>query len=309
MKNLLLFLILVPALLQAQTTRFILQNGDTVLATKYQVQRTASYTYNDQLVKYDTLKKSTGTVTPPATGTALFNITWEQSNALTPKSGYGYQPNSIENPVTTGGMKSVIVTDPAGGLNKVVKIGVNTGNKDGSRIRHEMTAWNLTEKLRQKANYSVWIYVPATFKTGQDVMNFLQWHDVSPSTDKQGRIPNLSIGFKGKMLDINIAWQRDPAQVRHEAGDIHQPIDASSWFGRWVFVEIDCYWSPDAAGYFNFYVDKKLLYTYSGPMGYNGDVQGPYFKWGLQYPGGVLPAGSTATSQTLYFGDIIIKNY
>lgn len=270
----------------------------------------------DDSLDYRTRRTGTTTTPPPTTtdpapaaptapaGNLKFDISWEQSDALSARSSgstVAYFPNSIENPGT--GPKPVIVTDPTNAANKVLNITVNNNSKDGTRIRTEMTAWNLTAGLKQKSAYGFRVYIPADFKTDQNAMNFVQLHDVSP----YGRIPAISFMLKAKQLDLNVAWATTPNSSRHQ-GDIHKFLDVTNWFGRWVNVVMEVNWFQDASGYVKLYFDGSLVYTYNGPVGYAGDAQGPYFKWGLHYPGGILPAGSTTTSQRVLYDNIRIGN-
>lgn len=241
---------------------------------------------------------------PPVLNPLLrFDISWEQSDALVPRtlSSVSYNPNSIENPGT--GPRPVITPDPFNSGNKVLKITVDENNRDGDRIRSELTAWNLNAGMRQQAAYGFRFYIPTAFQTDQRAMNFIQLHSVSPFS----RIPAIAFMLKQKQLDVNIAWATSLDNQTHQ-GDVHKFFDVTNWFGRWVNVVMIVNWYPDSNGYVSLYFDGSLAYTYNGPVGYNGDAQGPYFKWGLHYPGGELPAGSTSTSQTVYYDNIKIGN-
>lgn len=241
---------------------------------------------------------------PPVLNPLLrFDISWEQSDALVPRtlSTVSYHPNSIENPGS--GPRPSITTDPFNSGNKVLKITVDENNRDGNRIRSELTAWNLNTGMRQQASYGFRFYIPTTFKTDQQAMNFIQLHSVSPYS----RIPAIAFMLKQNQLDVNIAWATSVDHATHQ-GDVHRFFDVTSWFGRWVSVVMIVNWYPDDNGYVKLYFDGSLAYTYNGPVGYNGDAQGPYFKWGLHYPGGILPYGSSSTSQTVYYDNIRIGN-
>lgn len=242
-------------------------------------------------------------ITPP-NPILKFDISWEQFDALIPRftgDTVAYYPNSVENPGT--GPVPVIVTDPTDNKNHVLNVTVNNDNRDGVRIRSELTAWNLTTGMRQKAAYGFRVFIPTNFRTDQHSMNFIQLHSISP----YDRIPAIAFMLKQGQLDLNIAWATLPDAARHE-DDVHKLFDVTDWYGRWVSVVMLVNWFPDNDGYVKLYFGDVLVYTYEGPVGYNGDTQGPYFKWGLHYPGGELPDGSTTGSQSVLFDNIRIGN-
>lgn len=295
-KQLLILLILISTICNAQVFFRVNEKLDTIVYQYLPIQE-PTYILDSAVKPY----KPIMVTPPPLPVNYLFNLSWEQADALQSKTGYGYQVNSWENPGT--GIKPMIVDDPILPGNKVLKIGVNKNNKDGTRIRSEFTAWNLTGGMSLKSTYSMRILIPSDFKTDQNAMNFIQLHDVSP----YGRIPAISFMLKAQKLDLNIAWATTPGSSRHQ-GDIHKFFDVPDWFGRWVTITMEVNWFQNANGFVKLYFDGAPVYTYTGPVGYAGDAQGPYFKGGLHYPGGILPAGSTDVTQRVYYDNIKIYN-
>lgn len=293
MRILFIFFLFITTVGNAQIDfKVVKENKDTMWVRLLGKEVTRSYTFTQWTADTVTLKYAPPVVVPPGSRSNLWKeITFSETNPL-----------NLFTSLETFGTKPSVVNDPTNSSNKVLKVLVTNSSKDGDRIRNELTLWNLTEGLRQHATYGLSVYIPTTFKTDNNVMNFIQFHNAG----KPGMIPNISFGLKGKELDLNIAWMVNATASTHS--DLHKFFDVSDWFGKWVNIVMDINWFPDMNGYFKLYKDGVLLYEYKGPMGYNGDAQGAYMKVGLHFPGGVLPAGSTATSQTVYYDNIRIGN-
>lgn len=302
-KQLFTLLLLVPLLISAQN-RWVLENKDTVVPKTKGVQRTSSYSWTEWVTTYDTLKfNSTGSL-PPVTGAVVGNLAFNNPSNIFEGSSL---PNSKE---TFGNWIPKVVN--MGGRTGVLQVGVNNTSTDGSRLRNELTQWNVPT-LNTHAVYEWAVYFPVGFKTDNNSNNFIQIHNAG----KSGAIPNVSFMLKSNMqLDLNLAWQTDPkwnGSPLHN--DVHYWFDLSKWIGSWHTIKMEINWFPNSQGYFKLWFDGVPAVSkdgafrgvHNGPMGYAFDTQGPYFKFGLHYPVGALPTGSTQTSQYVLYDNIIFR--
>lgn len=202
----------------------------------------------------------------------------------------------------TFGPPPTVVTDPLHPNNKVMKVLINDSSADGDRLRNEATIWNLNSGMKVRATYGVKVFLHDGFKSDDNSNNFIQFHNAGIP----GMIPNISFALKNKVIDLNIAWQEDPGKTNWN--DLHEYLEVSDWFGRWVEIGMDTNWFQDETGYFKLYLDGVKIYEYNGPMGYAGDTMGPYIKVGLHYPAGKLPAGSTQSSQYVLYDNVKVGN-
>lgn len=301
----------------AQTTKYIIpatepgKDPDTVVIVSVPVNRVDTFHYQTSEISTVQLKKGKTSSTPAPTNKLQFNLTFSEPDALNARNSTpgvtSWFPNSKENPGTTGKVIPTVIADPYNSQNKVLRMGINTKNTDDGRLRNEMTAWNLTDGANQHAVYHFEVFIPNGYIFGTSSNNFIQFHDVSPF----GRIPAVSFMLK-KMsgiskLDLNIAWATTPNNPGHQ-GDIHEYFDVTSWIGKWVKIDLDINWFQNSSGYFKMYLNgsNTPFYSYTGPIAYAGDEQGPYMKWGLHDASGVLPPGSTENSELILYDNIRI---
>lgn len=270
------------------------------LDTLYITDRKATYTY----VVTDTFRKKyvPPVVVPPTpippSGSVVANLKFENPSNIF--EGNGGLATSTE----TFGPKPIVVNEQG---RSALKVTINSTAMDQDRLRNELTIWP-HKTLKEHGGYEITFFIPQGFKVDNNSNNFIQFHNAGRS----GMIPNVSFMLKsGFQLDLNIAWTLTAnASIW---SDKHFFFNVSDWVGRWVTLKLEANWFQDSSGYLKVWVDGKPLSNgtdfigqYKGPMGYTGDVQGPYLKWGLMYPAKVLPAGATETSQNVLYDNITI---
>lgn len=233
-------------------------------------------------------------VPPVEPTTVLANLKFSNpANIFEGNGGFGYSKE------TSGNVNHpTVVTDAARG--SVLRVMINSKNKDGDRLRNELTLWPFA-KNGMKGTIEIDVFIPKGFAVDNGSNNFIQFHNAG----KAGMIPNVSFMLKANyQLDLNLAWAL-PGATTHT--DLHKWFDLSAWPGTWRKIKMEINWVQSSAGYFKLYFDGAWVYTYNGPMGYAFDTQGAYLKWGIHYPAGVLPAGATETSQWVQYDNLIVS--
>ncbi len=116
---------------------------------------------------------------------------------------------------------------------------------------------------------------------------FAQWHDQAKLGDPSGK-PPLAIRYRGGRLFFTGAYGRfaspDP-DIRYEFASI-----ADFPKGVWHDFVVRVFWSRHATSEIEIWLNGTRVVEWHGPLSYENEVEGPYFKLGLYWsPPGSRP--------------------
>jgi peptide/nickel transport system ATP-binding protein len=130
-----------------------------------------------------------------------------------------------------------------------------------------------------KISYTLETKIPANFPKRKESIVLAQWHDKKP-LGKIAQRPPLSIRvIEGDLVVIlwnDKVWQQTGGEG---TGQIlyRRPIESD----KWMSFEFRIHWSALQDGWIEGYINNQLAFSYSGPIGYEEDTSGSYFKFGL----------------------------
>ncbi len=168
--------------------------------------------------------------------------------------------------------------------------------KIGKDVPMISTSWknefrdNLRPPIESEYNYHLEtkFYKDGVPKRDKSIV-VIQWHDRKDGFDRltpeqqeraQRSRPPLTLRVIDHKLVV-ILWNDEIFDAKGGVGNgkilYTQDID----FGKWYNFDFDIKWSAQDSGQFKFYIDGKMVVNYKGPIGYELDIVGSYFKFGF----------------------------
>jgi hypothetical protein len=114
-----------------------------------------------------------------------------------------------------------------------------------------------------------------------------QWHDQAKLGDPSGK-PPIAIRYRGRRLFVTGAYGREASpdpDIRYEFASF-----ADFPRGVWHDFVFRVFWSRHGVSEIEAWLNKRRFIAWSGPLAYENEVQGPYFKLGVYWsPPGPKP--------------------
>lgn len=116
---------------------------------------------------------------------------------------------------------------------------------------------------------------------------FAQWHDQAKLGDPSGK-PPIAVRFRSGRLFVTGAYGREASpdpDIRYEFASI-----ADFPKGRWHDFVFRVLWSRHGTTEIDAWLNRAPFFDWRGPLAYENEVEGPYFKLGLYWsPPGPQP--------------------
>ena len=122
-------------------------------------------------------------------------------------------------------------------------------------------------------------FVPAGHAPSPGVgLVLAQWHDQAKLGDPSGK-PPIAVRYRDGRLFVTGAWSKvaspDP-EIRYEFASVEDfPL------GRWHDFVFRVFWSRRGTSEIEAWLDRAPLIDWRGPLGYENEEEGPYFKFGV----------------------------
>ena len=116
---------------------------------------------------------------------------------------------------------------------------------------------------------------------------FAQWHDQAKLGDPSGK-PPIAIRYRGERLFVTGAY----GEVAGPVADIRYEFASVPDFPRdiWHDFVFRVFWSRHGASEVEAWLNGQPLFDWRGPLAYENEAEGPYFKLGLYWsPPGSWP--------------------
>ncbi len=128
---------------------------------------------------------------------------------------------------------------------------------------------------------------PEHFGSGEIGCVLAQWHDQAKLGDPSGK-PPIALRFKGGRLRVTGAYGKfasDDPDRRYEFASV--PDFA---LGAWHDFVFRVFWSRHGDSEIEAWLDRERLFEWRGPLAYENEAEGPYFKLGAYWsPPGATP--------------------
>ena len=127
--------------------------------------------------------------------------------------------------------------------------------------------------------YGFSTFVPSAHRASPGIGTVLaQWHDQAKLGDPSGK-PPIAIRYRAGRLSVSGAYGNfaspDP-DVRYEFARVDRlPLD------RWHDFVFRVFWSRHGTSEIEAWLDGGLLTDWRGPLAYENEEEGPYFKFGV----------------------------
>ncbi|MCO5143047.1 MAG: polysaccharide lyase [Oligoflexia bacterium] len=129
--------------------------------------------------------------------------------------------------------------------------------------------------------YRVSHFFPASFKPNRNnKCTLAQWHNASVPGYAGGR-PPLANRFKNGTFYITVNYSYKQVMDPLESTNIVIAKIPNFKYLQWHDFVYRVLWSVDDRGEVDVWHNGKKIASYRGPIGYRGDVAGPYFKMGV----------------------------
>ena len=109
---------------------------------------------------------------------------------------------------------------------------------------------------------------------------FAQWHDQTKLGDPSGK-PPLAIRYRGERLFFTGAYARVASpepDIRYEFANV-----ADFQRGVWHDFVVRAFWSRLGRSEIGVWLNGKRMIDWRGPLSYENQLEGPYFKLGLYW--------------------------
>jgi hypothetical protein len=127
--------------------------------------------------------------------------------------------------------------------------------------------------------YGFSTFLPEDFELPEPVTCvFAQWHDQAKLGDPSGK-PPIAIRYRGRRLYVTGAYGRvagPEPDIRYEFANV-----ADLPRGVWHDFVFRVFWSRRGVSEIEAWLNKKRLVDWRGPLGYENEEEGPYFKLGV----------------------------
>ena len=114
-----------------------------------------------------------------------------------------------------------------------------------------------------------------------------QWHDQAKLGDPSGK-PPIALRFRGGRLHVTGAYGREASpepDIRYEFAGV-----AGFRLGVWHDFVFRVFWSRHGTSEIEAWLDGAPFFAWRGPLGYENEAEGPYFKFGAYWsPPGAAP--------------------
>jgi hypothetical protein len=129
--------------------------------------------------------------------------------------------------------------------------------------------------------YGFATFIPADFEVADAVgCVFAQWHDQAKLGEPSGK-PPLALRYRAGRLSLTGAYGRmagPEPDIRYEFAGIGDLAK-----GVWHDFVFRVLWSRHGLSEIEAWVDRTRLVTWRGPLAYENEAEGPYFKLGAYW--------------------------